>query len=390
MHDVPANHSACPTVEISNQAALLSSTGSSRIIIAGGGTGGHLMPALAIANAIREARPELEPVLVGATRGVEGEILPSRPFRFHLLPFEPIYRRKWWKNVRWPFIAWHLLRQIQTLLDKEKPVLVIGTGGYASGPVVWLAARRGIPTAIQEQNAFPGMATRRLSKRVRHVYLGLPEARSRLTFGKGTQVFDTGNPIVPPKSELRESAREKFGIDSRDRVVLVTGGSQGALAINQVVAGWIDHGLPDRTVLLWATGRGSYEQFASYHRPPAVQVFDFLDPMAEGMAAADLVVARAGAITLAEICAWGLPSILSPLPTAAADHQTFNARALAESGAAIFLPQSDMTADSLEKAVLSLVSNDAQRQTMRERALARGKPRAAAEIVEHLCALLDT
>ncbi len=348
------------------------------------------MPALAIANAIREARPELEPVLVGATRGVEGKILPSRPFRFHLLPVEPIYRRKWWKNVRWPFIAWHLLRQIQALLDQEKPLLVIGTGGYASGPVVWLAARRGIPTAIQEQNAFPGMATRRLSKRVRHVYLGLPEARSRLTFGKGTQVFDTGNPIVPPKSELRESAREKFGIDSRDRVVLVTGGSQGALAINQVVAGWIDHGLPDHTVLLWATGRGSYEQFASYHRPPAVQVFDFLDPMAEGMAAADLVVARAGAITLAEICAWGLPSILIPLPTAAADHQTFNARALAESGAAIFLPQSDMTPDSLEKAVLSLVSNDAMRQTMRERALARGKPRAAAEIVEHLCALLDT
>lgn len=345
------------------------------------------MPALAIANAIKEARPDLEPVLVGAARGVEAQILPSRPFRFHLLPVEPIYRRQWWKNFRWPFIAIRLAREIKTMLDEEKPLLVVGTGGYASGPVVWLASRRGVPTAIQEQNAFPGMVTRWLGPRVNHVYLGLPEARERLRFGANTQVFDTGNPIVPPNPALRSSARAKFGIEEGKRVLLVTGGSQGALAINQAIAGWIDRGFEREIVVLWATGRGSHAAFARYHRPPQIQVFDFLDPMAEAMAASDLVVARAGAITLAEICAWGLPSILIPLPTAAADHQTYNAKALANAGAARFLPQSQLTIESLGTTISTLISREDKRAEMARAAHERGKPGAAAEIVRHLLEL---
>jgi UDP-N-acetylglucosamine--N-acetylmuramyl-(pentapeptide) pyrophosphoryl-undecaprenol N-acetylglucosamine transferase len=156
------------------------------------------MPALAIAGALERTDSGIQPVLVGAVRGVEATILPSRDFRFHLLPSEPIYRRTWWKNVRWPLIAGALLRRIDRLFDQERPVAVLGTGGYASAPVVWWAARHGIPTAIQEQNAYPGLATRWLSRRVRHVYLGLPEARRALRFGRATRVFDTGHPITPP------------------------------------------------------------------------------------------------------------------------------------------------------------------------------------------------
>jgi UDP-N-acetylglucosamine--N-acetylmuramyl-(pentapeptide) pyrophosphoryl-undecaprenol N-acetylglucosamine transferase len=358
------------------------------ILLAGGGTGGHLMPALAIAAAIEALKDGFEPVLVGAMRGVEATILPTREFRYHLLPSEPIYRRAWWKNVRWPLLAGRLLRGVDELLKAERPEAVLGTGGYASAPVVWRAAHAGLPTAIQEQNAYPGLATRWLSRRVRHVYLGLPEARKLLRFGSRTQVFDTGNPIAYPTPERKADALRLFGLESGSPVVLVTGGSQGALAINRAVAGWLEAGGPGDASVIWATGRGTYEDFARFHHPPKVHVVDFLDPMADGYAVADLVISRAGMITVAELCAWGLPSILIPLPTAAADHQSHNARVLAEAGAATLLPQADLTADRLSREVSRLLSEDGTRTAMADRAKARGKPAAAAEIVSNLLTLL--
>jgi UDP-N-acetylglucosamine--N-acetylmuramyl-(pentapeptide) pyrophosphoryl-undecaprenol N-acetylglucosamine transferase len=361
----------------------------STILIAGGGTGGHLMPALAIANALQEHAPGMEPVLIGATRGVESRILPTRDFRFHLLPTEPIYRRSWWRNFRWPFVAGRLLREVAGVFETERPAAVIGTGGYASGPVVWWAARNGIPTAIQEQNAYPGLASRWLSRRVRHVYLGLPEAARLLRFGKATQVFDTGNPIAPPSPERRSSAAARFGLNGKQPVVLVTGGSQGALALNRAVAGWLEAGRVREAALIWVTGRGSYQEFSRYHRPPQVQVLDFLDPMADGYAVADLVVSRAGMITVAELCAWGLPNVLVPLPTAAADHQTHNARVLESSGASMLLLQSELTPQSLGDIVDALLADPISRKQMGERALARGRPHAARDIVSNLLTLVS-
>jgi UDP-N-acetylglucosamine--N-acetylmuramyl-(pentapeptide) pyrophosphoryl-undecaprenol N-acetylglucosamine transferase len=360
-----------------------------RILIAGGGTGGHLMPALAIAAALEEYAPHVEPVLIGATRGVEARILPSRDYRFYLLPTEPIYRRAWWRNIRWPFVAGRLLREVGRVFDTETPAAVLGTGGYASGPVVWWAARHNVPTAIQEQNAYPGLATRWLSRRVRHVYLGLPEARKLLRFGKATRVFDTGNPIVPPQPERRAAALAKFGLDGRHPVVLVTGGSQGALAINRVVASWIEAGGPGDAHLIWVTGRGSHEGFARYDSPPAVRVIDFLDPMSDAYAVADVVISRAGMITVAELCAWGLPSVLIPLPTAAADHQTHNAKVLSGAGAALVLSQSELTAESLGQVVGRLLRDDSQRKQMAARALARGRPHSARDIVSNLLTLIS-
>jgi UDP-N-acetylglucosamine--N-acetylmuramyl-(pentapeptide) pyrophosphoryl-undecaprenol N-acetylglucosamine transferase len=358
------------------------------VLIAGGGTGGHLMPALAIAAALQRADPRLEPVLVGAVRGVEATLLPQRDFRYVLLPSEPIYRRTWWKNVRWPLLAGELIRRVDQLFRVERPAAVLGTGGYASAPVVWWAARRGIPTAIQEQNAYPGLATRWLSRRVRHVYLGLPEARRLLRFGRVTEVFDTGNPITPPTPERRPAALAELGLSGGRPVLLVTGGSQGALALNRAMAGWLDRGGPAEADLLWVTGRATHADFTRYHRPPAVRVVDFLDPMADGYAVADLVVSRAGMITVAELCAWGLPSILVPLPTAAADHQTHNARVLAEAGAARMLLQSALTPEVLAQSATELLRERAQREAMAARAKARGRPHAASEIVSRLLTLL--
>jgi UDP-N-acetylglucosamine--N-acetylmuramyl-(pentapeptide) pyrophosphoryl-undecaprenol N-acetylglucosamine transferase len=347
------------------------------------------MPALAIATRLRERVPDLEPVLVGAERGIEAQLLPKRDFRYYLLPAEPIYRRQWWKNVRWPFVAGRLLSRLSDLFDREKPLAVVGTGGYASGPAVWFGTRRNLPTAIQEQNAYPGLVSRLIAPRVRHIYLGLPEARARLKPGRSTQVFDTGNPIPPPDPGRRPGALQRFGLeDQAQPVLLITGGSQGAIAVNQAVAAWLDAGGNAGISVIWATGRGSYQQFARLHRPPAVQVFDFLDPIADAYAVADLVVARAGMMSGAELCAWGLPSILIPLPTAAEDHQRYNAEALAAAGASRMILQRDLTPAGLGSAIRDLLGDPARLEAMRQAALARGKPAAADEIVSYLLTLL--
>ena len=277
--------------------------------------------------------------------------------------------------------------RLRSVFRIERPVAVLGTGGYACAPAVWYASRRGIPTALQEQNVAPGLATRLLGRRVRHIYLGAPEARPRLTLGPETQVFDTGNPITPPDFSRREAAIRRFAVPPGQPVVLITGGSQGALAINQAVAGWLEQGGGHAVTVLWATGKGSHERFARFHRAPSVQVFDFLDPLADAYSVSDLVVGRAGMMTGAELCAWGLPSVLIPLPTAASDHQTTNAEALAEAGAAVVLPQRDLTPTTFGQVVDRLLADGSLRAQMAEAARRRGKPAAAAEIVSHLLTL---
>jgi UDP-N-acetylglucosamine--N-acetylmuramyl-(pentapeptide) pyrophosphoryl-undecaprenol N-acetylglucosamine transferase len=354
------------------------------VLIAGGGTGGHLMPALAIASRLRQVHPDWRVMLAGATRGVEATLLPTRDFPYQLLSAEPLYRRQWWKNLRWPFLALRLLREVDRLLDRERPAVVIGTGGYASGPVVWRAARRGIPTAIQEQNAYPGLATRRLARMVREVWLGVPEARTLLTGGADTTFLDTGNPIVPPDPALRAEAPQRFGLDPARRVLLVSGGSQGALALNEALADWLDQGGGAEIQIIWATGRATYDRFKPRHAPPNVQVFDFLDPMGFAYAVADLAVGRAGMMTVAELAAWGIPSILIPLPTAAADHQTPNARVMAAAGAAIHLPQAELSGPRLGQLVTDLLGSPERMATMATAARSRGRPDAAARISDRI------
>ncbi len=357
------------------------------VLIAGGGTGGHLMPALAIATRLRERWPEVEPVLIGAERGVERDILPTRDFRHYLLPAEPIYRRQWWRNLRWPILAWRLLAQVRRILQDESPVAVLGTGGYAAGPVLWEASRRGIPCALQEQNAVPGVATRWLARRVRHIYLGVPEIRAGLPAVPHASLFDTGNPVVPADPSRRGAARERFGLAPGLPVVLVTGGSQGALALNRAVAQALETGSFPSCQLIWATGRGTHDEFRHWHAPPGRTVVDFLDPIADAYAVADLAITRAGASTLAELCVWGLPSILIPLPTAAADHQMRNAEAMAEAGASIMLKQGDLSGERLGREVSAILQDPALRQAMSEAARSRGRPHAVDEIVSRFSTL---
>jgi len=356
-----------------------------KILIAGGGTGGHLMPALALARVAADQGDDV--VLVGAERGIEAQILPQHPFRFHLLPMEPIYRRAWWRNVRWPLIAVRAWRAAGRVLHDEQPAIVIGTGGYAAGPIVWRAQNARIPTALQEQNAFPGLTQRWLARRARQVHLGFPEARLRLSPGPRTQVFVFGNPITPPSGIGGSAARAEFGLSAERRTVLVFGGSQGARALNETIARVIQRGQLGDVNLLWGTGTMHLERYAPLAVLGRVVVRGFFDPIGSAYAAADLVVARAGAMTVSELCAWGKPSVLVPLPTAAADHQTFNARALANAGASVLLLEREFTPDVFPQTVVPLVHDDKRLDALAQSARGRGHPNAARTIMEKVVEL---
>jgi len=362
-----------------------------RILIAGGGTGGHLMPALALADALRAVRDDVEPVLVGAERGIEAELLPSKPFRYHLLPFEPIYRSQWWRNARWPLLLGRVLKAGAKVLEREQPAIAIGTGGYVSGPILFQAHRRGIPLVLQEQNVYPGIATRWLARHARQLHLGFPEARVHLRPGLGTEVCQFGNPIVPPPDPLpdRAASRERLGIPADARVVLVMGGSQGARAVNRAVSAALDQGLLARVHLLWSTGPTHWESLRHYDSRPLRQVRPFWDPIAEAYAAADLTVSRAGAMTIAGLTAWGQPSILVPLPSAAGGHQARNAEAMAQSGAALHLPEPSLSGPGLAELVEEVLGDPGRLADMSRAATARGNPKAAETIARHILTLMS-
>src|SRR6266568_915180 len=360
-----------------------------KVLLAGGGTGGHLMPALALAQVLGDAGRGIEPVLVGAERGIEAQVLPRYPFRHHLLPMEPIYRRTWWNNVRALVTAGRAWRAVGRVLDAEQPVIVVGTGGYAAGPVVWRAQQRGLPTVLQEQNAFPGLATRWLARRARQVHLGFPEARERLRVGSRTAVFALGNPIRVPEPGSRHAALVELGLLPTRPTLLVFGGSQGARAINYAVAGALERRLLADANVLWGTGIAHEAAFARYGALGRVVVRGFLDPIALAYRSADLVVSRAGAMTVAELCAWGKPSVLVPLPSAAADHQTSNARALEAAGAALHIAERDLSPYGLASRVRELLGDRQRLESLAACARARGNPNAAREVMSKILTLLQ-
>jgi UDP-N-acetylglucosamine--N-acetylmuramyl-(pentapeptide) pyrophosphoryl-undecaprenol N-acetylglucosamine transferase len=368
------------------------------VLFAGGGTGGHLYPALALAAALQHERPEVQVYFVGAQRGVEARVLIALQHPYTLLPFHPLYRDRAWRNWRLVPSLWRSLRGLRKLFREFKPRLVVGTGGYASAPACLYAITTGVPVAIQEQNSHPGLTTRTISRWAQQVHLGFPEARREIKPGKHTEVTALGNPIRPPDETLRRSeCRQKFGLRADSVVVLVVGGSQGARAINETLMQTIasSHGLAlarSQVQLLWATGPAHFESITS--RLPAearswVVTRGYIDNMSEALATADIAISRAGAMATAELLAWGIPSLLIPLPTAAADHQTHNAHALADAGAATLLRERDMTPERLAQELGALVNDDMKRAQMRAAALERARPDAARQISLHLAALLE-
>jgi UDP-N-acetylglucosamine--N-acetylmuramyl-(pentapeptide) pyrophosphoryl-undecaprenol N-acetylglucosamine transferase len=369
----------------------------SRVLFAGGGTGGHLYPALALAEALQRDHPGIDVHFVGAQRGVEARVLPNEGKPHTLLPFQPLHRSRVWRNWRLVPAFVKSANGLRRLFKDFKPQLVVGTGGYASAPACMWALMHRVPVAVQEQNSHPGLTTRTLSRWVRQIHLGFPEARRYIKPGKLTEVTALGNPIRPPDPTIdRAAARATFGLRSDGVVVLVVGGSQGSRAINEALIGAITQAQPEisqapKLEILWATGPNHIESINSRlpeHTRTWVKTIGYIREMATALRSADVAISRAGAMGTAELLAWGIPSLLIPLPTAAADHQTHNARALAEAGAAVMLVERQLTPEKLWQELARLVSDDALRRKMSAAALDRARPHAAEDISQRLVALL--
>ncbi len=371
----------------------------SAVLFAGGGTGGHLYPALALANALRAERPGVRVHFAGALRGVEAFVLPKHGLPHTLLPFQPIYRDRVWRNWRLVPALLGSIRGLIRLFRELRPGLVVGTGGYASGTTCFWALLQGVPVAVQEQNSWPGLTTRLLARRARQVHLGFPEAAPYLRPGRRTRLLALGNPIRPPDPGLtRAESRLQFGLSTRSVVVLVVGGSQGSRAINECLLEAITEvatgrlARPDGLEILWATGPAHLDRIRERLSPLGVEgwvhTFGYIDAMPRALASADLALSRAGAMASAELLAWGIPALLVPLPTAAADHQTHNAQALAQAGAAVALTEAELTPARLWCELSSLVLDADRRSAMAVCARARAKPNAARDIVRELLTLL--
>ena len=364
--------------------------GRTTVLFAGGGTGGHLYPGLAIARTLVRLDPQVRPFFVGAERGIEKQVLPGTEFPHLLLDLHPLYRARPWQNWRTLMGAVGAWRAVAALDRRERPRLVVGTGGYAAGVALAYAVAHRIPIVQQAGDSHPGLTARGFRRWTRETYLAFPEA-ARVLGGDPSQLVDTGAPIEPPPTPRpdRRAARAKWSFPQDDgRVLLIYGGSQGSRAMNLVVADWVRAGLPDDLHLIWMTGKASYAEFASLDGG-RVRVREYLSPIADAYAAADLALVRAGAMTTAELFAWGIPAIVVPLPTAAADHQTHNARALASAGAAIHLPQSELTAARLDAEVRALVSDPSAMARLAAGASARARPDAAEAIARRILSLLD-
>jgi UDP-N-acetylglucosamine--N-acetylmuramyl-(pentapeptide) pyrophosphoryl-undecaprenol N-acetylglucosamine transferase len=358
------------------------------IFFAGGGTGGHLYPGLAIARALVRLDPSVKPHFVGAARGIERDVLPKSEFAHTLLDLHPIYRPAFWKNwrtIRGGFSAWSGMGRLGRAL---KPSLVVGTGGYASGAALAWGWTHGVPIVQHIGDSHPGATARLFTRISKEAYLGFPEAEQWLPH-TGCVFRNTGNPIEPPPDIRPDpaAARARWGFPPNARVLLVFGGSQGARAMNQAVAAWIERGIPESLCVIWATGAAQYDAFKQFDRAD-VRVTPYLSPIADAYAASDLAFVRGGMMGTSELCAWGVPMIICPLPTAANDHQTSNAIALEGAGAAVHLAQRELTTDHLDSTVRSLLADPARLTSLRDRAIARAQPNAARDIAGHILSLL--
>lgn len=361
-----------------------------RILFAGGGTGGHLYPGLAIARAVQRLRPDAQPFFVGARRGVERDVLPGSGYPYVLLDLHPLYRERVWNNWRTLaglVTAW---RGIARVVREERPAVIVGTGGYAAGAALAYGVRHRIPIVEQTGDSVPSLTARIFSRWAREVYLAFPESAARLRARAPGALIDTGAPIEPPPDPRppASAAKRAWKFPESATVVLVYGGSQGSRAVNQAVRDWITAGLPSGIHVIWSTGRKNYDELASLESE-RVRVRPYLSPIGDAYGAADLAIARAGTMTLAELFAWRIPAILIPLPTAAANHQELNARTLASAGAAIHLPQAILSGATLGRTVADLLGDRDRLAALARGAAARARPRAAEEIARRVLAVAD-
>ena len=360
-----------------------------KIILSGGGTGGHIYPAIAIANEFKNRYPESEFLFVGAKDRMEMEKVPQAGYNIKGLWISGIQRKLTLKNLSFPFKVISSLWNARKIIKAFKPDVVIGTGGFASGPLLQMAASKNIPTLIQEQNSYPGITNKLLSKKAKKIcvaYDGLERFFSK------DKIVKTGNPVRQSLLQIESKTQEGkafFNLKPEKKTLLVIGGSLGSRRINQWIEKELDYLDTQNVQVIWQCGKLYYEQYKIYNNTNNVQVFEFLNKMDFAYAAADIVISRAGAGSVSELCIVGKPVIFIPSPNVAEDHQTKNAMAIVDKDAALLIKEEDLETDFENKFTQLMASAERQKilgDNIKKLALIH----ATKDIVDEVEKLLDS
>ncbi len=354
-------------------------------MIAGGGTGGHLFPALALADEIKRQRPEARLYYIGSKFGLEKEILPRKEIPFTLLPIRGLQRNMdlqgFGRNLLLPGRLLNSLVKVKRIFSSFNPDVVVGTGGYASALPLHVGIRREIPTLIQEQNSYPGITTRWFGSKVNRICIAFEEATR---YFQKKNYYLTGNPVRNHINKgHRKDGLKRFQLQENRKTVFLFGGSQGSAFLNQTLESIVPKLIARNLQVLWQTGQRSFASFQK-HDQEFCRVVPFIQEMELAYACCDLVLSRAGALTLSEITACGKPSILVPFPGAAGNHQEKNSLALQQSGAAEMILESDLTPDKLYTKVTALFSDENKLKMMAQASARLSRPKATQEIVHHI------
>lgn len=361
-----------------------------RLIISGGGTGGHIFPAIAIANAFRERYQDAQILFVGARGKMEMTRVPDAGYRIIGLWISGIQRKLTLSNLLFPVKLVVSYIRAAVILKRYKPHAVVGTGGYASGPIMIAATRFRIPSIIQEQNSFAGLANKQVAEKVSKVCVAY-DGMERF-FPKEKIVF-TGNPVrkdIITVGEKRQAATNHFGFDPDTKTLLIIGGSLGARTINECIIQGIDILLDAQIQIIWQTGSGYYDKYRAQlaHKDlRKIRVRDFVREMDLAYAAADVVISRSGAVAVSELCIAGKATIMVPSPNVAEDHQTKNAMALVEKDAAIMVSDKDARKELVDQA-LKLLFDEQKARRLSDNILKLARPNATRDIVNEIEALI--
>ncbi|WP_338350778.1 undecaprenyldiphospho-muramoylpentapeptide beta-N-acetylglucosaminyltransferase [Nonlabens tegetincola] len=357
-----------------------------RIIISGGGTGGHIYPAISIANECKRRWPDCEILFVGARDRMEMEKVPAAGFPIKGLWISGLQRSLSLKNIAFPFKVVKSLLDAGRIINNFKPDIAIGTGGYASGPLLFKANQKGIPTLIQEQNSFPGITNKLLSKKVKRICVA---SKGLERFFPKDKMVMTGNPVRQDLLDItskKQQAIEFFGLDENKKTLLVLGGSLGARRINQLIEENSAQLLKD-VQIIWQCGKFYYETYKAKEQKQ-LQVKAFLERMDLAYAAADFIISRSGAGTISELCIVGKPVIFIPSPHVAEDHQTKNAQAIVQENAAVMIKESDLEQNfmTLWK---GLIQDSKKQETLSKNIKKLALPQATSHIVNEIEQLLN-
>lgn len=358
-------------------------------MLSGGGTGGHIYPAIAIANELKLRYPNAEFLFVGAKDRMEMDKVPQAGYKIEGLWISGIQRRFTLKNLLFPLKLILSLWTSYRVLQKFKPNVVIGTGGFASGPLLKVATLKKIPSLIQEQNSFPGITNKLLSKKVNAICVAYQDLER---FFPEHKIKLTGNPIRKELLHITEKeskARVQFKLENKKLTLLVLGGSLGARRINQLIASNITFFKDNNIQVIWQCGKLYYEQYQHYNKENHIQVHAFLNQMDLAYAASDIIISRAGAISVSELCIVGKPVIFIPSPNVAEDHQTKNAKAVADKNAAILIKESHLEAE-FQLQFTTLISNSENRNTLSKNIKALALPNATTLIADEVETLLKS